>query len=180
MKYQKVIERIASGSMSRNDLMKLKNNADAKLMDGDKDSEYVLNAINNAVPADSYILFMGFCPDANVDNRLDVEWKEKGICRFDYLESERQLNRFNEIYAGDLVVLKKIKKWGKSMELFGHGRVKSIAYDKDDIRYFNMDWSDQEQVIEVPLMGCNSTVDVKSIEQVNDEMPEEFYEWLGD
>ena len=64
------------------------------------------------------------------------------------------------------------------MKLYGHGRVKAVAYDDDQIRYLKMDWFDQDQVIEVPLMGCNSTVDVKSIEMVEDEMPQEFYEWL--
>ncbi len=62
--------------------------------------------------------------------------------------------------------------------IYGHGRVSSIAYDENNVRYLVMDWSSQEEIIEVPLMGCNSTVDVKSIEAVEDEMSEEFYKWL--
>jgi len=27
-------------------------------------------------------------------------------------------------------------------------------------------------------MGCNSTVDIRTIEAVENEMPEEFYTWL--
>lgn len=178
MKYQKAIQRIKSGSMSRAELVKLKRNADDKYEQGDLDAKHVIDAINNATPADSYILFMGFCPDANFNNRLDIEWKGKGICRFDYHESEHQVERFNSICKGDLVVLKKIEKFGKTMALFGHGRVSGIAYDDNNIRYLEMDWSNQEQVIEVPLMACNSTVDIRSIEAVEDEMPGEFYEWL--
>lgn len=132
------------------------------------------------MPADQYILFMGFCPDADVNNRLDSEWKEKGICRFDWEESEVQMERFYNICAGDLVILKKREVFGKTMKLYGHGRVKSIAYDKDNKRYLLMEWDDQSEVIEVPLMACNSTVDIKAIEQVEEVMLESFWEWLGE
>ena len=178
MKYQKQIDNVYSGNMSRSDLVKLKTNAMTKFNDGDLDAKLVLDVINNAKPSDSYYLFMGFCPNADFENRLDTEWKEKGICRFDYLESEHQLERFNTIYAGDCVILKKREKFGKSMKLYGHGRVKSLAYDENDIRYLIMDWSDQDEIIETPLLACNSTVDIKTIEQVEDAMPDEFYKWL--
>lgn len=178
MKYQKPIDKIKNGTMSRADLVILKRNAEEKLAQGDLDAKEVLFAINIAKPVDSYILFMGFCPDADANNRLDIEWKEKGICRFDFPESEVQLERFNTICTGDLVVLKKIKQYGKTMTLHGYGRVKSIAYDEKNIRYLVMEWSSQEEIIEVPLMACNSTVNKKSIEAVEDEMPEEFYQWL--
>ncbi|MEY8241892.1 MAG: hypothetical protein RPT25_16210 [Cycloclasticus sp.] len=179
MKYQKAIDRIKSGDMPRADLVKIKNNAEAKFANGDLEAKLVLDAINNAVPVDSYILFMGFCPDADISERLDKEWKEKGICRFDYLVSKQQVDRFNTICKGDLVVLKKREVFGKTMKLYGHGRVKSVAYDENNIRYLNMDWSKQDTIIEVPLMACNSTVDIKSIEVVEGEMPSEFYDWLG-
>jgi hypothetical protein len=42
-----------------------------------------------------------------------------------------------------------------------------------------MDWSSQEEIIEVPLMGANSTVDVRDMDSVLREMPKEFFEWLG-
>ena len=178
MKYDNVIKRVEEGNMSRSDLVKLKTNAENKYSSGDADAKHVLEAINNAKPTDSYILFMGFCPGADFSERLDTEWKNKGICRFDFLESEHQLERFNTICKGDLVVLKKREQFGKTMKLYGHGRVASVAYDENNIRYLNMEWSKQEYVIEVPLMGCNSTVDIKSIEAVEGEMPEEFYQWL--
>lgn len=165
--------------MTRADLIAIRENAHAKIAAGDRDAEHVVSAINQAKPADAYVLFMGFCPGADFNDRLDIEWKAKGICRFDYLKSTQQLERFNSICVGDLVVLKKREKFGETMRLFGHGRVKSIAYDENDIRYLVMDWSDQSAVIEVPLMGCNSTVDVRSIEAVEGEMPEEFWDWLG-
>ncbi|MGR2740197.1 hypothetical protein ACUY1T_17270 [Billgrantia sp. Q4P2] len=178
MKYEKTIERVRSGEMARADLAKLKRNAEHKLSTGDTEAQLVLDAINNATPTDSYILFMGFCPGADFGERLDIAWKEQGICRFDYLESEHQAERFNSICKGDLVVLKKREKFGKTMKLYGHGRVSSVAYDQNNTRYLLVEWSDQEKVIEVPLIGCNSTVDIKSIEAVEDEMPAEFYAWL--
>lgn len=178
MKYQSVIAKIKNGRMSRADLVKLKINAENKLAQGDLEAKDVLLAINNGKPSDSYIVFMGFCPNADFDNRLDTEWKEKGICRFDYLESKSQLEDFCTILTGDLVVLKKRQVFGKTMRVYGHGRVKSVAYDENNIRYLVMSWSVQDEIIEVPLMGCNSTVDIKTIEKVEDEMPEEFYQWL--
>lgn len=42
-----------------------------------------------------------------------------------------------------------------------------------------MNWSNQERIIEVPLMGCGSTVNVKSMKTVEEKMPKEFFEWLG-
>jgi hypothetical protein len=178
MKYQKVIDRVNSGTMTRSDLVKLKTNAETKDLSGDPDAKLVLTAIKNATPADSYILFMGFCPDADFRGRLDTKWKKEGICRFDYHESEHQVERFNTICKGDLVVLKKREIFGKTMKLYGHGRVESVAYDENNIRFLKMNWSKQEEIIEVPLMACNSTVDIKPIAKVEKEMPEEFFKWL--
>jgi len=70
MKYEKVIERINSGKMSRADLVKLKRNAEDKYSSGDADAKHVLDSINSATPTDSYILFMGFCPGADFSERL--------------------------------------------------------------------------------------------------------------
>lgn len=178
MRYEKVISRIHSGEMSRADLAGLRDNAIRKLAAGDVDAQSVILAINIAKAKDQYILFMGFCPNAYFSERLDTEWKAKGICRFDYPESTHQFERFSSICVADLVVLKKREHFGKTMRLYGHGRVTGIAYDEDNVRYLKVDWSLQDDVIEVPLMGCNSTVDIKKIETVETEMPEEFYLWL--
>lgn len=178
MRYEKIIARILSGEMSRIDLLDLRGNAIQKLASGDADAEAVISAINVAKPKDQYILFMGFCPGADFSERLDMEWKAKGVCRFDYLESATQFERFSGICVGDLVVLKKREQFGKTMKLYGHGRVTGIEYDDDNVRFLKVNWSSQDEVIEVPLMGCNSTVDVKRIETVETEMPEEFYRWL--
>jgi len=180
MKYEKILESIASGRLNREKLAKIRRNAEAKLKSGDADAQSVLDAINISVPSDDYILFMGFCPDGDVDNRLDVEWKEKGVCCFDWDESLHQMERFYTICAGDLVILKKREKFGKTMKLYGYGRVEAISIDATEHRYLKMNWSKQNEVIEVPLMACNSTVDIKSMEQVEAQMPKEFFGWLGE
>lgn len=178
MKYKKQLEKLKKSEYSREAILKLKSNAERLVATGDFEAQVVLDAIDISTPSDQYILFMGFCPGGNFENRQDLEWKEKGICTFDYIESESQVNRFNDVYPGDLVVLKKREKFGKTMKLFGHGRVKSVSYNDDGIKYLNMDWSSQNEVIEVPLMGCNSTVDIRDIITVNKEMPEDFFTWL--
>lgn len=179
MKYNKILEKISNGTMSRADLQSLKLNAIDKFVNGDQDAEKVIAAISVARPVDAYILFMGFCPNADFNDRQDTEWKERGICRFDWPESGVQQDRFDSICTGDLVVLKKREKFGKTMKVYGHGRVISIAYDSDNIRYLGMNWSEQSEVQEVPLMGCNSTVDIRSMDVVEEEMPIEFWVWLG-
>jgi hypothetical protein len=180
MKHQKTIDKIRRGTYTRADLIKLRANAESILKNGDADAQSVIDEIDLASPTDKTMVFMGFCPDADFDNRLDIEWKEEGICTFIFLDSEQQLGRFNDIWPGDLIVLKKRHKFGKSMLLYGHGRVTGVKHDKNSNRYLEMNWSSQEEIIEVPLMGCNSTVDVRTVEQVEAEMPEQFYIWLND
>ena len=180
MKYQNQIVNIRTGKKTRGYLGKLRKNAEIKLEQGDLDAKIVIDEIDKAVPTDQYILFMGFCPDGDASNRLDSDWKEKGICRFDWEESEGQMEDFYSICAGDLVILKKIELFGITMKLYGYGRVKSVAYDDNNMRYLVMDWHDQSEVIELPLMACNSTVNIRAIEQVEEVMPEDFWQWLGE
>ena len=115
MKYQSNIDRIRNGSYTRTELIKIRTNAEAKLKKGDEDAKAVIDAIDQSTPADKTMVFMGFCPDADMENRLDIEWKEKGICTFIFLESEQQLARFNNIWPGDLIILKKRQQFGKTM-----------------------------------------------------------------
>ena len=178
MRYAKIIQRVGSGEMSRADLVALRDNAAQKLAAGDAEAQSVIDAIRIAKPKDDYVLFMGFCPGADFNERLDIEWKAQGICRFDYLEDKVQLERFNTICRGDLVVLKKRQVFGVSMRLYGHGRVTGIEWDESSVRYLKVNWSPQDKVIEVPLMACNSTVDIKDMKSVEDEMPAEFWDWL--
>lgn len=175
---EKIVSRISENRYTRAELTKIYRNASAKLHDGNPNAQLVLDAINNAKPIDDFIVFMGFCLGGSLENRLDGEWKEKGTCTFHFFDSPHQVNDFNSILVGDLIVLKKRQQFGKTMQLFGHGRVKGIQYDDEGHRFLIMQWSSQSRIIEVPLMGCNSTVDIRTTDRVEGEMPLEFYEWL--
>jgi len=92
---------------SRAELHQLLTNAETKFKAGD-DAKIIIDAINLSRPSDKEILFMGFCPDGNIENRLDIEWCEKGICTFDWEERETQMERFQNVRVGGKIVLKKI------------------------------------------------------------------------
>jgi hypothetical protein len=128
---------------------------------------------------DKKIIFFGFCPGADFSKRLDTRWKQLGICEFQYFESKVQVKRFASIEVGDLIVLKKRQIIGKTMRVYGYGLVTGITKDDKGNRVLKVDWSSQEQVIEVPLMGCNATIDIRTINKVRAEMSDEFFEWLN-
>lgn len=169
-----------SGELTRKELESIRQNALEKHANRDKYASQVIEIIDNTMPKDKEFVFMGFCPNGEFVNRLDIEWKQNGVCTYDYLESAHQLERFLNIRVGDLIILKKIESFGKTMSLFGFGRVIGIKHLEDGHRELVMNWSHQETIIETPLMGCNGTVDVKSYDTVANEMPAEFWNWLGD
>lgn len=178
MKYQKIIEHIKSGQLTRVELQALRENATAKFKGGDTDAQAVILAMDTAISKDTYIIFMGFCPNADLSNRLDTEWRERGICTFDYDESISQMDRFRAIVPGDLLILKKRQVFGKTMRIYGHGRVHATRTGTDGRRFLEMAWSMQDEVMEVPLMGCDSTVNLRTLETVEAEMPVQFFDWL--
>jgi hypothetical protein len=163
MNYQRTIDNIRAGALTRSELRAVRENALAKQKEGDADAQAVLQAVDCAVARDVSMIFMGFCPNAEITNRLDTEWKKKGICTFDYDESEMQMNTFRDICSGDLIVLKKVEVFGKTMSLHGHGRVKATGTGDDGRRYLEMDWSAENRNIVVPLMGCQSTVNLRTM-----------------
>jgi hypothetical protein len=179
MKYQKQLDKIDRREYSRAELARIRVNAEERLMGGDLDAKLVIDAIDHASPVDDFVVFMGFCPDASLANRLDIEWRRNGTCTFIFLDSLQQVARFNSIRPGDLVILKKRQDFGRTMQLFGHGRVTGIDHDASGNRFLLMTWAEQDAVIEVPLLGRNSTVDIRSIAQVDAEMPDYLYTWLN-
>ena len=138
MKYQKQLDKIRSGGYTRAELIQLRANVEVRARAGDEGAQTVLAAIDSATPADSYMVFMGFCPGADINNRLDTQWRRDGVCTFVFHESEQQSARFNEIWPGDLIILKKRHQFGKTMQLFGYGRVTGVKYDGENHRYLEM------------------------------------------
>jgi len=177
-----VINRIRAGGYSRSELLRLRDNAEREARRGNPTAPLIVEAINTtAVPElQREYVFMGFCPGADFENRQDELWIKEGICKFDFIESESQMKRFSKIMSGDTMILKKRHKFGKTMHLYGHGKVKELKNRKvDGLRYLLVDWSNQKEILEVPLMGCNSTVDVRTLDVVDQKMHVDFWRWLG-
>ena len=158
--------------------MKLRANAVNKAQLGDPVAIAVLEAIatTGLHTSDRKYIFMGFCPGADFQNRLDEKWMSEGICDFDFIESDQQQARFSEIMPGDTIILKKREKFGETMRLFSHGKVAEVV---ETGRKLKVDWHTAAETILVPLMACNSTVDMRSPENVETAMPPEFWSWLG-
>lgn len=175
----KILEKIKNDEFKRSELTIIRKNTLNKFNNGDNGAKDILDAIDLSKPTDEYILFMGFCPNADFNNRLDIEWKEKGICRFDWEESEIQLERFLQICAGDLVVLKLQNIHKQVMKLYGFGRVRRVAHDENNTRYLMMDWSKQNEIIEIPLMGATATVNIRQMKDIEKQMPEKFFNWAN-
>jgi hypothetical protein len=135
-------------------------------------------AFENATPSDSYLVFMGFCPGADFSRRQDTRWRAFGVCEFEYDQSEVQVRRFATIRVGDQIILKKREVYGKTMKLYGHGKVIGVYHSNEGRRVLKMSWNPLDSVIEVPLLGCNSTVNLRKTAIVLRDMPPEFHEWL--
>ncbi|MES1979708.1 MAG: hypothetical protein V4451_16840 [Pseudomonadota bacterium] len=181
MKYQSMLDQIQSGRLTRDELAEVRRKAALPKYVNDADTAVILQAIDSAVARDTGIIFMGFCPNAEIANRLDTEWREKGICTFHYDEDPTQIYTFNNICAGDLIVLKKTETFGRTMVLYGHGRVTAVKAEKDGRRYLEMAWSRQDRELPgMPMMGCQATVNLRSMEKVEESLPPEFFAWLGE
>ena len=180
---EKLIQRIRSGTIGRAELSILEDNARHQLK-GNSEAQFVLEAIEQARPKDLYYVFMGFCPNADMSNRRDVEWREQGRCTMERWDgwSATQLADYESIKVGDLIILKKRQEIGVSMRLYGYGRVNGIKHEPGGPfldRYLEVAWSEQTTLIDVPLLGCNATINLRDVDDVNKKMPAEFFEWLG-
>ena len=180
MKYEKTIEQIRSGTLTREALRLIRERAVGALATGDQDAGSVLRALDNAIARDRRIVFMGFCPNGELANRVDGRWRAEGICTFDYDKSEVQMNQFRNIVAGDLIVLKKSEVHGQLMSLHGHGRVTGTRTGADGRRELLLDWASAGPFPEnVPMMGCQATVNLREMGTVEGAMPVQFFDWAG-
>jgi hypothetical protein len=179
MKYQKQLDAIKSGEKDRAWLASIKEKAEGLVAKGDAEAKLILDAIDDAQPSDRFYVFMGFCPDANLDNRLDREWKEEGICYYEDTSQEGQMDTFCSLHIGDKIILKKQNINKQIMTLHGHGRIVGIDRS-NELPVMKMNWSDQEEIIEIPLMGMTRTVGKKTLEEIQGVVPEYFFQWLDD
>lgn len=176
--YDKILKIISEGKLSRAKLVTVREHAQQKIAKGDLDAWQVLKAVDaQAVPdLEREYAFIGFCPGGDIKNRQDMDWIAKGQCVFNFVDSTHQLERFHKIMPGDTIILKKREQFGETMILSRHGKVKRVV---EPGRVLDVDWCQSDQVIEVPLMGANSTVDIRGIATVEKEMPEQFWSWIS-
>ena len=183
MSEDRIIQRIVEGTVSRSDRLKIYENAKASLNAGKnvERAEAIIDAIQMvSVPPDqSEFVFMGYCPGASLENRQDEKWIADGICEFDWITDPIQTKRFYEIQVGETIIAKKREEFGETMMISAHGKV--VKREESQITgklYFRVDWTVPEEFLIVPLLGCNSTVNVRTREDLEDSMPLEFWEWL--
>jgi hypothetical protein len=188
--YQNV-ERIVSGKCSRSEILRIRENAiniieaeidnpieknEAKIEEATKD--LLACDSNMPEPLSSQYNFMDFCPGQEIKNRRDILWREQGTCNFDFGESEGQRTAFSLQVPGDWIILKKMNESSENMTLFGFGKITKRSMEARGFTFFDVDWNNQSQEILVPIMGCNSNINMKTLERVKKVMGEEFWAWL--
>ena len=180
--FEELANKIRLGGMSRIKMHTYRKNMRVLLNRGVSAAQLVIDAVNQtAVPKiEEKYAFIGFCPGGNFANRLDTFWLTAGICKFDNIQSTHQIGRFAGIHTGDTIILKKMLQWGVSMELFAYGEVLEVKDAKESqLIYFHVDWHEHDEYLIVPAMAARSTVDVRSLEKVEESMPPEFWTWLS-
>jgi len=186
------IEKIMSGKCSRSEILRIRESAsilikaaidkptkknEAKAKEAAED----LSACDGHMPEplSSQYNFMGFCPGADIKRRRDAVWREQGTCEFYFGDNEGQMTAFSLQVPGDWIILKKVQELDKTMTLYGFGKITKRFMDEKGFAYFDVNWNDQSEEILVPLMGCNSDINMKTLERVEKIMGKEFWDWIS-
>ena len=184
---EKIIRRIRSATLTRQEFLAIRENAES-ILKSDKAPEnksyanQILTACNE-YPLGRHVWeynFMGFCPGADISKRCDIHWRQEGFCEFKFEDSPPQMDKFSAQTPGDWIILKKrLSLKNQTMQLFGYGQITKRLVDAKGYTYFLVNWSEQSEVITVPLMGCNSTVNMKKHKDIEAVMPSDFWDWLN-
>jgi len=185
MNPEKLKANIESGKMLRPEIRILRENCLKTLNDASKEKDHdrateLLEVTESTRVPETRIeyIFMGYCPERDLMNRVDIAWFAGKYCNFDYVQSQDQVDRFFNIVREDVVICKKIETFGETMRIHAWGKVTRLRDSRANNRWLEMDWFKTDDPIIVPLMGCNSTVNVRTLEQVEKAMPPEFWKWL--
>ena len=176
-------KRIKSGEVSRQEIFALHTRWELKL--GEDSRKELISELLEVIrttyvpPLQREYLFMGYCPGADLKRRRDEIWLKDGFCNFAFLQSKHQAESFRKVRPNDLIILKKREKFGKTMLIHAWGTVQRLRANADGARWLEVDWTGPLTPLEVPLMGCNSTVNFRSLEQVENHMPDNFWDWLA-
>jgi hypothetical protein len=183
MASEKIIFGILNGSIPRSERLQIYENAKDQIRKGlnAEIAREVMHVIDTTAvpPLQAEYVFMGYCPDAKLENRQDDIWIKDGICEYNWVSDAKQLSKFDQIMVGDTIILKKREIFGETMKIHAHGKItKRETSDITKKIYFRVDWRVPKEFLIVPLMACNSTVNPRSIENVERAMHEDFWAWL--
>ena len=160
-------------------MLAMERNARVLIEKGDLGAQGILDALAQVAERDRNIVFMDFCPGGVLRNRLDLDWKKWGNCTFEFQPGNDQLQTFNSISEGALIILKKAQQIGETMRLYGHGRVNSVTHLPSSGNILHMDWSkDQKFEIEIPMLGCVNSVNFVPKASLDTPEFQEFWDWL--
>jgi hypothetical protein len=178
-RHAKTVEHINSSLLTRSEILAMERDAGILIEKGDASAQEILDALAHVAVRDRNIVFMDFCLGGVLRNRLDLDWKKWGNCTFEFQPGNDQLQTFNSIPEGALIILKKAQQIGETMRLYGHGRVSSVTYLPSSGNILHMDWSkEQKYEIEIPIMGCVNAVNVVEKNSLDKRELQEFWDWL--
>jgi hypothetical protein len=186
------IERILLGKCSRGDILRIRENASSFIKTAidkptkeneakAKEASEALSACDSHMPEplSSQYNFMDFCPEGDIKNRKDTKWREQGTCNFHFEESVGQMTAFSLQVPGDWIILKKVQESDNTMALYGFGKITKRLMDEKGFTYFDVNWNEQSKEILVPLMGCHSNINMKTLDRVEKIMDKVFWSWIS-
>ncbi len=186
------IERIILGKCSRGEILRIREHASslikAAIDEPTKENEAKAKEASEALstcdshmpePLSSQYNFMGFCPGDDIKNREDTKWRDQSTCNFYFEEGKGQVTAFSLQVPGDWIVLKKAQEANETMALYGFGRITKRLMDEKGFIYFDVNWNEQSKKILVPLMGCHSNINMKTLERVEKIMDKVFWNWIS-
>jgi hypothetical protein len=178
-RHARTVEQIKSTILMRSEVRAMEGSVRILIEKGDAGAQDILDALAFVAERDQTIVFMDFCPGGVLRNRLDLDWKKWGNCTFEFHPGNDQLQTFNAIPEGALIVLKKAQQIGETMRVYGHGRVDSVTHLPSSGNILHMNWSkEQKYEIEIPLMGCANAVNIVETASLEGAGFREFWDWL--
>ena len=188
-KKMSIVDKIKSGGFSRSEILKLRENAQTilKKKPSDEKALAVIESINHSALSElqTRYFFVAFKPHSKIEDAVDEQWYAGGFYDLQYYEDPVQMGYYHEILCGDVVITKTnattVRTPGEGkMRVFAHGKVTEIVdSDRNNHRWYKVDWKHPAEFLEVPLMGCTKAISHRDIELVEDRMPQEFWEWLA-
>ena len=124
---EKIISGILNGSIPRSERLQIYENAKDEIRKGFnvEIAREIMHVIDTTAvpPLQAEYVFMGYCPDAKLENRQDDIWIKDGICEYNWVSDAKQLSKFDQIMVGDTIILKKREIFGETMKIHAHGKI---------------------------------------------------------